>query len=234
MNRKIKAILIDDEHHVIENMQILLGENFPNVEIIGTATKILHAITLINKLKPDVIFLDISMQEGTGFDLLEAIDSRNFKVVFVTAHQEYSINAIKQNAFDYILKPIQLAELRDCINKLENTTNKTTTISNRISISTIDTTEFINTEDIVYCKSDNSYTTIHLKTGQSLFTSKSLKNIENMLPSTFFKRSHNSYLVNRTYVKRYLKKDESIELFSGTQIPVSKSKREFFLTWLEY
>lgn len=236
MSQRIKAIIIDDEYHAIENMRILLTEYFPQIEIIGESSKLLKAVGLINKLNPDVVFLDISMSEGTGFDLLDVLEKRNFEVIFVTAYKEYAINAIKQNALDYLLKPIQLEELKKCISKLENTLKKDLRLntSKRISINTLESTEFINTEDILYCKSDNSYTTIYLKNGQSLLTSKSLKSIQNILPETFFKRSHNSYLINKIYVKRYLKKDESIELYSDIHLPLSKSKREEVLTWLKY
>ena len=235
MQQTLRTLLIDDEAHAIETMRILLTENFPEIEIVGEASKLIKAVELINKLNPQVIFLDISMSEGTGFDLLEALGSRDFQVIFVTAHQEYAIHAIKQNAFDYLLKPIQLQELATCIEKLQVhfSTSNAVPKHQRISISTLESTEFINIEDIVYCKSDNSYTTIYLSNTQSLLTSKSLKTIQNNLPEQLFKRCHNSYLVNKNFVKRHLKKDESIQLRSGEQLPLSRSKRDMILSWLE-
>lgn len=233
----MKAIIVDDENHAIENLSILLTENFPQIEIVGVATKTLEAIKLINTLKPDVAFLDISMTEGTSFDLLEAIEIINFHVVFVTAYDEYAIEAIRHNAFEYLLKPLQLTELKRCIDKLEKeikTKKVTSKKPNRISISTLESKEFIKIKNIVYCKSDNSYTTIYLKKGISILTSKSIKEIENMLPSSLFKRSHNSFLINKTYVKKYLKKDESLELSNKIQVPLSRSKKEQIITWLGF
>lgn len=234
----MNAIIVDDEKHAIENLSILLTENFPQIKIVGTATKILEAIALIHKSKPAIAFLDISMTEGTNFDLLNAIEIINFHVVFVTAYDEYAIEAIKHNAFDYLLKPLQLKELKRCIDQLEKEHIKTKEVDSdklkRICINTLESTEFIKIKNIIYCKSDNSYTTIYLKNGRSILSSKSIKNIENTLPTAVFKRAHNSFLINKDYAIKYLKKDESIELSNGVHIPLSRSRKEQIIQWLGF
>ncbi len=227
----MNVILVDDEKHILENMSILMEEHFPEINILGTASNALEAIKLINHLKPEVVFLDISMPHGSGFEVLDAFDLINFEIVFVTAHQEYAIEAIKRNAFDYILKPIRLDELERCVEKLKNTLLQKEDYP-LLTIHTSDSIEFVNIKDIVYCKAEGSYCHIHLAQGPHFFFSKHLKQLEEQLPAKQFQRCHNSYIINKDYVLRYAKNEACVVLSVEIFIPVSRARKDQIISWL--
>ncbi len=230
----MRAILIDDEIHAIENLTILLNDFCEGVEIIATTSSALEGIKLIKQKKPDIVFLDVSMPYGTGFDVLDAVGTINFKVVFITAYEQYAIQAIRRNAFDYIMKPIQIKELRDCVAKLHNELKVSENPHMRISLHSNEYIDFIEVSDIIYCKSDNVYCDIYTHTKGKLTYTKKLKDLEAELPNNSFIRCHNSHIVNKNFVFRYSKIDGgALVLTNDSIIPVSRSKKDDVMQWLE-
>ncbi len=225
----MRAILIDDEKHALENLQILFEEYCPDVKVVGSFLKPLEAIEQINKQNPDVVFLDISMPVMDGFELLEAIGNINFHVVFVTAHENHAIQAIKKKAFDYLLKPIQIKELINCVHNLRIQSKKSI---NRLCICTADSIEFVKISSIIYCMSESSYCHIYLDDGNHYFFTKQLKKLASELPEKMFFRCHNSYIINKLFVKRYNKLENVLELEEEVFIPVARSRKDEVLHWL--
>lgn len=232
----MRAILIDDETHAVENLQIILNDFCKGVEVVGTANDIPTGARLINSCEPDIVFLDVSMPGGTGFDVLASVDYLNFKVVFVTAYEQYAIEAIRHNAFDYLMKPIQISELKQCVDKIKQESKTNPTKSNlRLKLHTSDSIEFVNIEDIMYCKSDNAYCEIYTKSGRKLTFTKKMKDLESQLPENLFIRCHNSHIINKTFVVKYNKADGgSIVLDNNIHIPLARARKDKVLEWLEY
>jgi len=247
----LRTIIIDDEPNARQVIANILELYCDNVEVIGQAENVKTGIRIIKKLKPDLVLLDIQMPDGSGFDLLKQIDNINFNFIFITAHEQYAIKAIKLSALDYVLKPINANELIDAIEKAElyppkyediNTKleNYQTNINRsnpdkRISINTTDSVYSIKIKDITYCKSDKNYTELFLKEKRKLLISKTLKEFETLLSEYGFYRVHQSYLVNMKYVSRFAKMGlgGNVILDDGIVIPVSSRKREGFLKYME-
>lgn len=230
----MRAILIDDEIHAIENLTILLNDFCEGVDIVGTTTSALEGIKLIKQKKPDIVFLDVSMPYGTGFDVLDAIGTINFKVVFITAYEQYAIEAIRRNAFDYIMKPVQIKELRNCVSKLSEELKNSENPHMRISLHSNEYIDFIEVSDIIYCKSDNVYCDIYTRTKGKLTYTKKMKDLEAELPNNTFIRCHNSHIVNKNFVFRYSKIDGgALILTNDSIIPVSRSRKDDVVQWLE-
>jgi len=239
----IKAVIIDDEQLAIESLQWEI-ENFSNeVKIIETFTNPKGAISGINYLKPDLVFLDIEMPEIDGFQLLQLLDYRNFDLIITTAYNQYAIQAFKANAIDYLLKPIDPDDLLQAIEKVKarqlnnNSTKNIETVLNKliksefkqrkIPLSLNNKVIFVELEDILYCKSDGSYTTVYMKSGEDYLVSRSIKNFEELLPSEMFLRNHKSYIVNLNEIKELLKQGGGeIVLSNDKIIPVSRSYKQ--------
>ena len=227
---KITAAIIDDELAAAENVEILVNKYCPEVEIVGMAHSISNGIQLIKQKAPELIFLDISMPpEGSGFDLLEMFPKRNFHVIFVTAHEQFSLQAIKQHAFDYLLKPIDYKELIKSIEQfkelhhLPSSEKEPTKLSKKsITLSTDQGVHVIHCEDILYCKASGSYTEFHLIGRSAILISKPLKFALSLLSNKVFKRVHRSYLVNTTKITRFTKEDGGYLYIDKEGIPVSK------------
>jgi two-component system LytT family response regulator len=204
------------------------------------------AINAILKYKPDVIFLDIQMQKETGFDLLKKIGEINFEIVFVTAYSEFAIDAIKFSAIDYLLKPIDINDLKAAVEKLgKKTTDKLISqkvdilMQNfrsenaenyRLAISDSDGITFVNINEIIYCEGSSNYTNFYLQNGKKHIVAKTLKEYEELLSNYNFFRIHNSYLVNLKEVKKYFRGDGGyVQMSNDEKLDVSKRKKEFFL-----
>ncbi len=245
---KIKAVIIDDESYSRELIFNIIEHNFPSF-IIETADNVLNGLKTINTLNPDIVFLDIDMPDGTGFDLLKNIVDYNFKVIFITAHEEHAVKAIKFSALDYILKPVNSLELVDAVKqaieviKTENEGVKIETLLDNISkISSADKRMILNTSDNMYivdindiirCKSDNNYTTFYLKNNKKITMSKTLKEYENLLPDTVFLRIHRSHIININCIEKISKKKSGIIFMEDmSEIPVSPNKKELLLKML--
>ena len=246
MVKRYKSIIIDDEKGSIDSLVWELNKFSDDIEILKTTQSPQEGVELIKNLKPDVIFLDISMPEMNGFELLDAVRDFQFKVIFTTAYDQYAIDAFKENAIDYLLKPVLPEDIERVISKLRlsvengNLQEKLQTFLddykqvNRgyqtIALPTMEGLEFIDIEDIVRCESTSNYTYIHQLHEKPLLISKTLKEIEGMLSNFGFIRIHQSHLVNIKCIKKYLKgKAGSLILKDGSIVPVSRSKKGDFL-----
>lgn len=222
---KIKIIHIDDEKLARDGFKCIIEDYFPEIDLIGQAGNALEGIKLINQLSPDIVFLDVSMPGGSGFDMLESLPTMNFKLVFLTAYSEYAINAIKKGAFDYLLKPIDEEELQRVFEKHTHSANKISTKS-KLYINTQNSLEIVSIHEILYLKSDNNYTYITLANSNPILSSKSLSHYEKMLPEDIFYKVHQSFIVNKTKVKRIIKEDNGIlVMIDNSQIPVSRRNK---------
>lgn len=237
---KIKAIIIDDELRARTLLKNILQDSCPDIEVIDSCEDLPNAVKAIRKMQPDLIFLDIEMPGHSGLELLDFFndDEITFSIIFTTAYQQYALNAIKMDAFDYILKPIEPEELVRAIDRFkrkhEQKTAKEPVLSitaNKIAIPTSNGIKLINTDSIVYLKADNTYTEIHLNTTEKLIVSRTLKNFEDVLVafSNFF-RSNKSYIVNYNFVSEYVKSDGGyLVMQTKATIPISPDKVSYFL-----
>lgn len=239
----MKAILIDDEISNLENLRALLQKHCPQVTIIATAQNTTNAVNAIEKHSPHLIFLDIQMGEQTGFDVLELLPQRNFEVIFVTAYDQYGIQAVKFAALDYLLKPIDIEELITAVTKAEQKLTLQTSTSqldfllqqlkkqetsvSKIALPMQSEIRYIPLTEIIRCEADNTYTFFFLANGEKILVSKSLKEYADLLKPNGFIRTHQSHLVNPAFVKSWLKEDGGILLLtSGEKIPISKPNKE--------
>ncbi|NNK81067.1 MAG: response regulator transcription factor [Flavobacteriales bacterium] len=244
---KIKALIVDDEHHCRHNLAELLSEYCPTISVSGMAESASEALSLIEKLQPEVLFLDIRMPGKDGFDLLNEIPNRNLDVVFTTAHNEYAIRALKEGAIDYLEKPISIDELETCVNKLQrrhengsaaNTikTEDILRISNlrdmdKTTIPTSDGFVMVNSSEIVRLEASESYTKIFLANGDKHLSSKNIRVFEKGLNPQIFLRTHKSHIVNMLYhLKGFSRTDGNVALMSnGSRVPISRRKLTQFL-----
>ena len=243
---ELKAVIIEDEKHSRESLKSLLEEFCNGVKVTGMAANVEEGVSIINDLQPELIFLDIELQTGTGFELLEKVTHRGFDVIFTTAFDQYAIRAIKTSSLDYLLKPIDVDELQESIDKalakrsqgpledaqiellLKNLTAGDD--KKKICLATSDGLEFIDVKDIIYCEASGSYTNFYLEPGRKLMVSKNLKEYEHMLPDKQFMRVHNSYLINLQKVKKFVKAEGGyIVMSNNDQVSISQSKRDDFM-----
>ncbi|WP_395054736.1 LytR/AlgR family response regulator transcription factor [Flavobacterium sp.] len=220
----LKTLLVDDEDLNLKNLEILLIENFPEIEILGKFQNAKDAKFYIEKNKIDLLFLDISMPLENGFDLLNYFPSRDFQVIFVTAHEEYAINAIKIGALDYILKPLLISELKQAINKVLEIykPNETANTFKKLTLNYEGGKSILEYNEILYLKGFDNITTLYLSKNRKITVAKTLKYFEEILENDFF-RIHKSFIVNVKYITKVLAKETYfIELFEGTQLPVSR------------
>lgn len=236
----LQVILIDDEPKALKGLEWELVNNCEGVEIQGTFTDPEEALVYLRNHRPDVVFLDIQMPEMDGFQFLEHFEQRSFSVVFVTAYDEYALKAIKENAKDYLLKPIDTEVLQETIQKLKFEKRQKPSIDileevlleatpKRIAIPIDGKLLFFTPDEILYCESDGNYSRLFLTNQKTLFLSKKLKEMEDILPKKIFFRIHNSYIINLQKVREYLKKDYYVVLENGTKLPVSRYRKSNFL-----
>ena len=239
----MRAILIDDEISNLENLRALLEKHCPQVTIVATAQNVSDAVDAIEKYSPQLVFLDIQMGEQTGFDVLKLLPKRNFEVIFVTAYDNYGIQAVKFAAFDYLLKPVDIDELISAVNKAEHKLatqiqtsqldfllqqlKKPETNASKIALQMQSEIRYVTLSEIIRCEADNTYTYFFLANSEKILVSKSLKEYADLLRPNGFLRTHQSHLVNPKYVKSWLKEDGGVLLLtSGEKIPVSKPNKE--------
>lgn len=242
----LRAVIVEDEKHSRETLKNLLEEFCVDISIEGMAESVNEAVSVISSVQPDVVFLDIELQSGTGFDVLSQLKSINFEVIFTTAFEQYAIKAVKFSSLDYLLKPIDLEELQSAVEKARQSKNQvvykkqleTLMLNlkqqkpklNKICLATSDGFEFIEVNDILYCKAEGSYTAFILKNSEKLLVSKHLKEYENLLLEQDFMRVHNSFLINLKEVKKYVKSDGGyIVMNNNDTVSISRSKKEDFI-----
>jgi two-component system LytT family response regulator len=238
----IRAIIIDDERSGINALQLLIDKHIEGVKIVAATTKAQEGIALIEDYRPEIVFLDISMPDLTGFALLEQLTYRNFNLVFTTAHQEYAIQAIRHQAFDYLLKPIDIAELKNCIRKImangvdreKVAAQGKSSFSNTIGLSVKDGIIFIRNSDIIRLEASGSYTVFYLENKVRQMASKSLKEYEAQLDPSVFYRCHNSHLVNLKKVTKFVSHDGLFaQMIDGSAAEIARKNKEQFLERLK-
>lgn len=239
----IRAVIIDDEHDSRETIFNILKNYCKNIDVVGQANGVNSGLTMVKKTNPDVVFLDIQMPDGTGFDLLEKIPNVNFKVIFITAYDQYALKAIKFSALDYILKPVDPQQLIDAVSKIRidqmdiedmnkkiNILLRNRTGFERITLPTSDGFKFVDIKDIVRCEADNNYTGFYLNNGEKALVTRTLKEYEDTLSGMDFIRVHQSHIVNLKYIDRYIKGDGgTIVMVDGSEVEVSRRRKEEFL-----
>lgn len=242
----MRVVIIDDEPLARNTLINIINTNHPSLEVLGEADAVQSAIKLIEQTKPELIFLDIDLKDGSGFDLLNLLDKIDFKIIFITAHQEYAIKAIKFSAFDYILKPISALELSDAVLRaqredaqeainlkfdvLKNNNLLSDSATRKLVLKTSDSIHLVVISDIIRCEADNNYTTFYLTDKTKIVISKGLKEYEDLLTEYGFFRVHQSHLINVKEIKRFEKKDGGFLVLSDdSQIPVSQRKKQKLL-----
>jgi two-component system LytT family response regulator len=241
---RLKSVLIDDEKNNVDNLRQLLSTYCPEIEVCETAYSAADGESCILRYRPDIVFLDIQMPDKNGFDLLTDLSRYDFEVIFVTAYDQYAIKAMRFAAVDYLLKPIDIDELKSAVNRatnkcqlkvqnhqLENLiqviASREKKEDHRIALSTMKETRFIKTDEIVRCESSNNYSTFFLKDNESLLVCKPIYEYEEILKDYGFIRCHQSHLINKKYVKSWIKEDgDRLLLLNGEEIPISRNKKD--------
>ncbi len=239
----ITAILIDDDNNLRNGMRAMLQCHQTEIAIIGEADSVKTGIEAIEKLQPQVIFLDIHLTDGTGFDILEQVSNNKSHIIFITAHEQYALKAFKFSALDFLLKPVDPEELAKSIGKISLTLQKNNSTEHidlllenirrkvdnfkRIALSTSDGIHLFEISDIIPCESNDNYTQFFIKNHKPLLISKTLKEYEELLTEHGFERIHQSHLINLAYLKSYIKTDGGYVIMAdNSNIPIAQRKRE--------
>ena len=241
----MKAVIIDDEQHSIDTLKWKLENYCPQVEIVAAFDSPSEGITYLKATPPDLLFLDIEMPMLNGFDVLEELGTNlPFDIIFVTAYDNFGIQAVKFSALDYLLKPVQNKELKEAIEKhLRKTQHKIPSeqidllLNNvnaekkgkvgKIALASKESIEFVEPTEIICCEANSNYTNVHLSEGRKRVISKTLKEFEDMLSPYHFFRPHNSFLINLKGVKEFIRGDGGYMVMENKmQIPVSKNRKE--------
>lgn len=237
----MKVLIIDNEaslRHILKSMVLMLNKSF----VVDEAGGVVNGIEKINSFNPDVVLLDVEMQDGTGFDLLKQLTKVQFQLIFVTAYNQYAVQAFKFSAIDYLLKPVDPTELQNSLQKAQENIanhilkqqlevlllqmNKSANDNLQIVLKDTRKTYFIQINDILYCKADGAYTVFYLMDKTTICQSHNLKYFEEMLEQYGFIRPHHSYIVNKNRVRNFDKKNDTLILDDETAVPVAQRKRD--------
>lgn len=245
MTSRLKTLIVDDEKDAVNFIHSLVNEYCPQLEVIGEASSVMEGVKIISREKPELVFLDVEMPHGSGFDLLAQFPEKTFDVIFITAFNHYAIKAIKFSAVDYLLKPININEFIEAVEKVihkktqvfdRNSSyfalleNLKTSAPARLAIPTSDGMEYLNTQDIIRIEADRSYTWFILMDKRKVLVSRNLKEFQELLNDRGFFRTHNSHLINLVHVKKYIRQDGgSVSMTDGSHVPISRTRRDLFL-----
>lgn len=243
----IKAVLIDDDGNLREGMKMMINLYAPEIQIVGEADSVKTGTELMERVKPDIAFLDILMNDGTGFDILEKLNEKfgnvTSHIIFITAHEEFAIKAFRFSALDFLLKPVNPDELQSVLKKIKNVIHQNTDNKNigllleniqkksegfkKIALSTSDGIHLFEIKDIIRCESEDNYTKFFIKNHKPVMISKTLKEYEELLKDQGFERIHQSHLINLNELKSYIRKEGGFVIMSDdSQLPVSQRKKE--------
>jgi two-component system LytT family response regulator len=245
----MKVIIVEDEVASQEYLSNILLTNFPQLEIVALADNVPDAVSAIDMHQPGIVFLDVEIKLGTGFDVLAQLPKRSFEVVFTTAFNTFALEAFRFHAIDYLLKPLNVSEVIEAtersmlrakqgsdntlLDKLLEQLNHPVVQKTKLGIHTLDGIEFVEVPDIVYGEANGNYTDLWMKNGTKITTSRKLKDMEESLPRQMFFRIHHSFIVNLQYVKKYHKgRGGYLVLHDGQSLPVSSAKKDDFIAWL--
>ncbi len=244
----IRSIIIDDEQHCIRALLNDVQKNCSSVEIIDTCSSAKEGIMAIKKLNPDLIFLDVEMPWMNGFEMLEVLGDIKFSIIFTTAHDEFAAKAFRISAIDYLLKPIDANDLKVAVKKVEKKMTEGSSlqhISNllsnmkqpgaeqKIALPQREGYEFVDVSSIIYLTAEGAYTKVYIKDKKTMLISRTLGDVEELLPPEMFQRIHHSTLVNVTYIAQFLRTDGGyVVLKGGEKLSVSKAKKEMLMARL--
>ncbi len=243
----MKVVIIDDETTARKLINNILKSNFKELEVVGFGKDVKSGLEIINTCKPDIVFLDVDMPDGTGFNLLQKLPKVDFKLIFVTAHSQYAIQAIKFSALDYFLKPIDIIEFTESLtniissikkeeqelalsafmNNMEDAKNK------KLVLNTSENIFVVNVSDIIRCFSEGNYTSFFIKDQPKIIIAKTLKEYDNLLSNYDFIRVHRSHLVNINFIQKYSKSNSLLYMKDNSQCPVSYRKKDELLNFLK-
>lgn len=236
----MKTLLVEDKAYIRKGLLNLLQLIDTDVNVLGECESVKEAVVVANACKPDLIFLDINLTDGTAFDFLDQTEHLNFKIIFITAYEEYALQALKIGAVDYILKPVDISDLEVALKKVTNLTvaeqkQQIKTVKSvwnnedsKIILSLHDSFQVIDLKELMYCESDKGYTSFYCSDGKKHVVSKTLKTFEDQLSAANFTRPHQSYMVNLQFIDKY-DKSGIIYLKNGKKIPVSSRKKDQFV-----
>lgn len=239
-----KVVIIDDEPDAVESIRLFLSESFPDLLVAGTAGSVSEAVKILTLTNPEIVFLDIEMPGGSGFDVLEKLPNRNFNVIFVTAYNQYAIKAFKYSASDYLLKPFDFTEMSCAINKIINhkpqneqveekinilLQNIKTIKPEKIALATSESIEFVKISNIIHIQAEGSYSTLKMLDQSELVVSKNLGEFESLLEEYPFYRPHQSHLINLNYVKKVNRYGNEIIMDDGSVAYLSRRKKNQFM-----
>jgi len=247
MEDKIRSVIIEDEKNSLEALSALIDKYCPNVEMIGTANSVKSGIKIINELEPDLVFLDIAMPDGDGFEVLENVDFKYFEVIFTTAYDQFALKAFEFSALHYLLKPINFKELQEAVsrykkiesedefnNKIQVLQNNLSSKQTKIILPSLEGLNIIDIDNIIRCESDNNYTIFHLINKSRIVVSRSLNNFERLLSEKNFVRIHSRHLVNLKYIKKYVKgRGGYVIMEDGSEADVATSRVKDFMARLK-
>lgn len=243
----IRTLIIDDEINNRRKIRDLLETNFPNIEVVGEAEGVQSGHAMITRELPDLVLLDIRMEDGDAFDLLDMFGNINFKIIFITAYEEYALKAIKFSALDYLLKPVLLEELKTAISKAEKqilhelniqlselSNNLNPSGKKRIVLKTFEKLQLVPVAEIIRCEADRNYTLFYLRDERKIIVSHSIKDYDDILCEQGFFRVHKSHIINLKFVDSYIKSDGgSVLLTDGTSVPVAMRKKQRLIELFE-
>ena len=236
----MKTLIVEDKAYIRKGLINMLDLINANVQIIGECESVKDAVVVANACKPELIFLDINLTDGNAFDFIAQTENLDFKIIFVTAYEEYALKALKLGAVDYLLKPVDIDELQSALQKIsklsiQHQQQQIKTVQQvwnnpdgNIILSLQDSFQVVDLNELMYCESDKGYTTFYCSNDKQHLVSKTLKEFEEQLTATHFIRPHQSYLVNLNFIDKY-DKSGMIHLKNGKIIPVSSRKKESFL-----
>lgn len=243
----IKAVIVDDEPKAIQSLTWEL-ENFSNdIEVVETFTNPEIAITYLKTHTPDCLFLDINMPTMDGFQFLDCINHKDYAVIITTAYNEYALKALKNEAIDYLLKPIDSDDLKETIVKIKKFYTNNISIAKveevllnfnanlkhqKVILNTDGKLVFLNIDDILYIESDGNYSTFFMTKNQKMVVTKKIKEIDAILPKNYFFRIHNSYIINLNKIKEFVKNEAYVVMESNEKIPVARQRKSDFLNKL--
>ncbi len=237
----MKALIVEDKAYIRKGLLNLLKLIEADVVVIGECESVKEAVIVANACKPDLIFLDINLTDGTAFDFLEQTESLIFKVIFITAYEEYALQALKIGAVDYLLKPVDIEELQIALQKVTELSiveqkQQIKTVKqawnngdSKLILSLHDSFQVVDLNELLFCETDKGYTTFYCSDGKKYMVSKTLKEFEEQLSKANFTRPHQSFMVNLKFIDKY-DKSGVIYLKNGKKIPVSSRKKDSFLT----
>ncbi|MFZ4463168.1 MAG: LytR/AlgR family response regulator transcription factor [Bacteroidales bacterium] len=240
----IRTLIIDDEQNARLALKSLLVSLAPEIQVIGEAGDVASGLELISQNRPDLVFLDVQMPDGTGFDLLEQIPEPAFKVIFVSAFDRFAVTAFRFSAIDYLLKPVQADDLLHALDKIDKGNESQTAkikvlLGNRsgiekIVLPSLDELLFVKVDEIIRCESDNNYTYFYLSGNERILVSRTLKDYEELLEPMGFFRIHKSSMINLRFLKKYKKGEGgTVTMEDGTQLEVSRRRKDDFLRVLQ-